>query len=159
MKIATVARLTGFAIAIAAAFTTFNATDTQALVGASLPTSCGTVKGTTKITALNADGSFLKTVDSAAKYYTSQAPGVKNNCVKDVQRMLNAGYCTTGTKLVLDGSYGAKTKTAITKMQTYLKRYNYRINGAAIIVDGKVGPQTWSILTTRGIDARTNPCS
>lgn len=159
MKIATIARLTGFAIAIAAAFTTINAADTHALVGASLPTYCGTVKGTTKITALNADGSFLKTVDSAAKYYTAQAPRAKNNCVKDIQRMMNAGYCTTGTKLVLDGSYGAKTKTAITKMQTYLRGYNFRINGAAITVDGKVGPQTWSLLTTPGIDARTNPCS
>jgi peptidoglycan hydrolase-like protein with peptidoglycan-binding domain len=134
-------------------------TPTSALVGASQPTNCGAAKGTTKITAHNSNGSLLKTLDSAAKYYTSQASGASNNCVKDIQRAMNAGYCTTGTKLVVDGSYGAKTKTAVTKMQTYLKGYNIRINGAVITVDGKVGPQTWSLLTTPGVDARYNPCS
>lgn len=149
-------------IVVLAGAVLFNVASTsraEALVGASLPTNCGSVKGTTKITAHHPDGRLLKTVDSAAKYYTSQAPGAKNNCVKDIQRMMNASYCTTGTKLVVDGSYGAKTKTAITKMQNYLKGYNFRINGAAITVDGKVGPQTWSLLTTPGIDARFNPCA
>ncbi len=134
-------------------------TPSSALVGASQPTNCGAVRGTQKITAHTSTGALIKTVDTAAKYYTSQAPGVSNNCVKDIQKMMNASYCTVGTKLVVDGSYGTKTKTAVTKMQTYLKGYNFRVNGAALIVDGKVGPQTWSLLSTPGIDARFNPCS
>ena len=131
----------------------------NALVGANLPTYCGSVKGYTKITATDPYGNVTKVLDSAAKYYTSQAPGVKNECVKDIQRMMNASYCTTGTKLTVDGSYGPKTTTAITKMQRYLSGYYIRVNGAKIVVDGKVGPQTWSLLTTQSIDARFNPCA
>lgn len=134
------------------------APNATALYGASLPTNCGSVRGYTKITATDPYGNFFKTVDTAAKYYVSQAPGAKNECVKDIQRMLNASYCTTGTKLVVDGSYGTKTTTAIKKMQSYLSGYNFRINGAKIVVDGKVGPQTWSLLTTPNINARFNPC-
>jgi peptidoglycan hydrolase-like protein with peptidoglycan-binding domain len=130
----------------------------NALYGAALPTKCGTVKGYTTITATDPFGKIIKTVDSAAKYYSNQAPGAKNECVKDIQRMLNASYCTTGTKLTVDGSYGSKTTTAVKKMQSYLSGYNFRINGAKIIVDGKVGPQTWSLLSTSNIDARFNPC-
>lgn len=130
----------------------------SALYGATQPTKCGTVRGYTKITNVDESGKVIRTVDSAAKYYTSQAPGAKNECVKDIQRMLNASYCTSGTRLVVDGSYGSRTTTAITKMQRYLSGYNLRINGAKIIVDGKVGPQTWSLLSTSKIDARFNPC-
>ncbi len=130
----------------------------NALYGAKLPTKCGSVKGYTKITNVNESGKVTRTLDSAAKYYATQAPGAKNECVKDIQRMLNASYCTTGTKITVDGSYGTRTKTAVTKMQKYLSGYNLRVNGAKIVVDGKVGPQTWSLLTTSKIDARFNPC-
>lgn len=144
---------------MAVSVASFTPTPASALVGAKLPTKCGAVKGYTKITNVDlVTGKVTRVLDSSARYYATQAPGAKNECVKDIQRMLNASYCTTSTKLTVDGSYGTRTKVAVTKMQRYLGGYNIRINGAKVVVDGKVGPQTWSLLTTAKIDARTNPC-
>lgn len=131
----------------------------SALMGTSLPTKCGTIRGYNKITATNHLGQVIAITDKAAPYYASQYPGNRNECVKHIQRMMNAAYCTTGTKITVDGVYGTKTTTAIKKMQQYLSGYYIRINGAKIMVDGRVGPQTWSILTTQSINTRYNPCS
>lgn len=146
---------------MAVSITSFMPAPASAIVGAALPTKCGTVKGYVKITNVDlATGKITRVIDSAARYYATQAPGAKNECVKDIQRMLNASYCTAGTKLTVDGSYGTQTKTAITKMQKNVSGYNIRFNGAKMTVDGKVGPQTWSFLSTRStaLDFRYNPC-
>ncbi|MGQ4732743.1 peptidoglycan-binding domain-containing protein [Streptomyces sp. Ju416(a)] len=67
--------------------------------------------------------------------------GSQGNHVKEIQALINE---TTrygepgGTKLVVDGIYGAKTKSAVTWFQWYY--------GSEAISDGIVGPQTWEML-------------
>jgi hypothetical protein len=130
----------------------------SALVGAALPTHCGAKLGYNKVLATDYDGTVLAILDSAAPYYTTRVSGTTGECVKDIQRMMNAAYCTTGTKLTVDGIYGPRTYTAIYNMQRYASGYYLTIGGKRVLVDGKVGPQTWSLLTAKSVDMRFNPC-
>lgn len=109
-------------------------------------TSCGGVVGysTSKI---GTSGSGTR-----AAYFSTRWPGNRSNCVGEVQRNLNRGFCAPGTSLVVDGIYGARTKAALAEYQRFWRNANVRINGSAISVDGVLGPQTWHLFNLRNSD-------
>lgn len=107
---------------------------------------CGTVKGYGVVTLPN----VYPSISESHPYYATQARGNKNNCVKAIQQELNTDYCSPSTKLVEDGSFGALTERAVSRYQQMVRNANFRVNGSAISVDGRVGPQTYSLLNFGG---------
>lgn len=116
--------------------------------GATFP-NCGATKGYSSIGIGQSD------VTGKSKYYAGKAYGNADNCVKDIQRALNAGFCSPTTRISTDGIYGSRTAQAVTNYQRYYRSQNIVVNTGsgykAIYIDGEVGPQTWSLLNSQMI--------
>ncbi len=81
-------------------------------------------------------------------YRSTKKYGSTGTCVKHIQESLNAYFCTSGTKLVADGIYGAKTKRAVYRLQQVAKSktwYEANPYTVSIKVDGIYGPQSYGL--------------
>ncbi len=116
--------------------------------GFSFP-SCGSIKGYSQVGIAQSDDIW------ASKYYAGQAQGNANTCVKNIQTALNKGFCSSSTRLGVDGIYGSQTKRAVMNYQKYYRSHNLVVKTGStwqsIYVDGEVGPQTWSLFNSTNI--------
>jgi len=105
-----------------------------------------TQKGTRTVTFTNEHGQVISM--GTHPYYQTLRQGNSGSCVASLQQMLNV-FCSSGTKLSVDGQFGPKTYRAVKAIQQaigYGWYYPVHVNGQNIYVDGVAGPQTWSIL-------------
>lgn len=72
--------------------------------------------------------------------------GSFGNSVRDLQTLLNRIVCTV-PPLVVDGSFGSKTKQAVMALQSARK----------LMIDGVVGPNTWAALEQSSVTPRSAP--
>lgn len=76
--------------------------------------------------------------------YAVQSQGNRGDCVRSIQLKLNT-YCSD--QLVVDGEFGSRTSIAVRAYQEYFRSIpGLSVNGAAIHVDGIVGPQTYALM-------------
>lgn len=103
-------------------------------------TYCGSVRGYAKVEYSNIINF------GTSPYFSTVRYGNTGNCVKAIQRELNADFCSSSTKLVVDGKYGPKTWQAVYRYQQMMRNQSMRVDGSSISVDGVVGKQTFALL-------------
>lgn len=108
-----------------------------------------TQRGTSTITTRENNG---YTSTQTEPYFQTLGNGSSGGCVNNLQTALNR-VCSNSTKLAVDSQYGPKTSAAVTAVQRWLgypTNAKVTVNGAAVSVDGAVGPQTWGLIMEDG---------
>lgn len=98
---------------------------------------------------------WIDGVDAGNRLYLTTRYGITlrygstGGCVQDIQHYLNAVFCTSSTRLVEDGAYGGRTRTAVTRLQQAARNRGLKQstssygNTADISVDGVYGKQSY----------------